>query len=61
MHVDGPRLDTTCPRYFGPALAHAGHARIEIEWTDPARLLVGMDEPGLYWQLSVSAPSCSRR
>ncbi|SRR6266508_832294 len=38
MHVDGPRPDTACPRYFGPALAHA-----EIEWTGPAPAVLAVE------------------
>jgi len=53
IHVDGPRIETACPRYYGPALDHAGFARIDVEWTGPTSLRVTMDEPRLAWTLDV--------
>ncbi len=47
IYVDGPRLDTACPRYYGPACTHTGHVRIDIEWSGPASLRVSMDAPRL--------------
>src|SRR5262247_3554783 len=38
IHVDGPALETACPRYYGPAVDHAGFAHIGLEWTGPASL-----------------------
>jgi hypothetical protein len=52
--VDGPRLDTACPRYFGPACRTVGHARIDVEWTGPRTLHVTLDMPQLDWTLSVA-------
>lgn len=54
IHVDGPRLDTACPRYYGPACSHVGHAAIGIEWTGPASLRVTMDTPRLEWTLTAA-------
>jgi hypothetical protein len=51
IHVDGPRLDTACPRYYGPACTHVGHARIDIDWTGPTSLRVTMDTPALEWTI----------
>lgn len=52
IYVDGPRLDTSCPRYYGAACAHTGHARIELTWTGPATLHVVMDRPSLDWTVT---------
>lgn len=52
IHVDGPRLDTSCPRYYGPACEHTGFARIHLTWTDAASLHVTMDAPALDWTLT---------
>lgn len=54
IYVDGPRLDTACPRYYGPACTHIGHARIGIEWSGPATLRVTMDVPRLEWTLTAT-------
>jgi hypothetical protein len=54
IHVDGPRLDTACPRYYGAACAHVGHARIELNWTASATLRVTVDEIGLDWTLTAT-------
>jgi hypothetical protein len=55
IFVDGPRLDIACPRYYGPACEHVGHARVELSWTGPSTLRVNVDEPSLSWTLSVRA------
>src|ERR1700742_2799472 len=33
IYVDGARLDTTCPRYFGPAAAFTSLTTITVFWT----------------------------
>jgi hypothetical protein len=43
IYVDGPRLDTACPRYFGPACHFTGHAQIGLTWEGPATLHVTMN------------------
>jgi hypothetical protein len=52
IYVDGPRLDTACPRYYGPACESTGFAAIGLTWTGPASLRVTMDAPSLQWTLS---------
>ncbi|POX55363.1 hypothetical protein C3489_10700 [Streptomyces sp. Ru71] len=52
IHVDGPRLDTACPRYYGAACERTGFARIQLTWTGPASLRVTMDSPSLDWTLT---------
>jgi hypothetical protein len=47
IHVDGPRLETACPRYFGPACDHVGFATIGLDWTGPDTLRITADAPGL--------------
>jgi hypothetical protein len=55
IHVDGPRLGTACPRYFGPACHVTGYARIGLTWTGPASLRVSMDSPALEWTLTATS------
>lgn len=55
IYVDGPRLDTACPRYFAPASDVTGHARIGLRWTGPATLHVTMDSPALEWTLTATS------
>jgi len=45
IHVDGPRLDTACPRYYGAACKQTGLAHLELTWTGSATLQVTMDDP----------------
>lgn len=54
IHVDGARLDTACPRYYGAACDHTGFAHIELTWTGPATLRVRMDSPALDWTLTAT-------
>jgi hypothetical protein len=51
IYVNGARLETACPRYYGPACTHTAFARIDLEWTGPASLRVTMTEPRLEWTL----------
>lgn len=53
IYVDGPRLETGCPRYFGAAAQHSQRAKIELTWTGPSDLLVRMDTPALEWTVSM--------
>ena len=55
IYVDGPRLDTACPRYYGAACEHVGHAHIGLAWTGPATLQVTMDGPALDWTLTATS------
>jgi hypothetical protein len=55
IHVDGPRLDTACPRYYGAACHFTGHARIGLTWEGPATLRVTMDSPALEWTLTATS------
>ncbi len=52
IYVDGIRLDTACPRYFGPACDHTGIADIGVTWTDRNSLRIRMGEPDLDWTVS---------
>jgi hypothetical protein len=52
--VDGPRLDTACPRYYGPACTNIAYVGIDIEWSGPASLRVTMDAPRLEWTLTAT-------
>lgn len=54
IHVDGPRLDTACPRYYGSACDHVGHASIDLSWTPPTTLRVTVDVIGLDWTLTAT-------
>ncbi len=55
IYVDGPRLDTACPRYYGAACEYTGYAHIDLTWTGPATLRVTMDIPSLEWTLTASS------
>jgi hypothetical protein len=52
IYVDGQRLDTACPRYYGAACSRVEHASIGLEWTGPASLRVTLTEPALEWTLT---------
>jgi hypothetical protein len=56
IHVDGPRVDTACPRYYGAACAHTGRAHIDLAWVDRVTLRVTMDDPALEWTVAASQP-----
>ena len=51
IFVDGPRLDTACPRYYGPACKDVSHARIDVRWTGRASLRITTDTPRLEWTI----------
>lgn len=51
--VDHAPPEHGCPRVWGPALAHADRARIDVSWTGPATLRVQMDQPALEWNLEL--------
>lgn len=55
IYVDGPRLDTACPRYWGAETDHARLTGISIEWTGPQSFVVEMTAPRLRWTVSLSA------
>lgn len=52
IYVDGPRLDTACPRFYSKALTHTGFAHIELDWTAPDSLHISMDRPHIDWSLT---------
>jgi hypothetical protein len=52
IYVDGARLDTSCPRYFGAVCDHTGFADIEVTWTGRNSLHIRMGEPELDWAVS---------
>lgn len=55
IYVDGPRLDTACPRYYGAACDHTGFASIDIRWTGPASLHVSTaGAPALDWTMTAT-------
>ncbi|GDY30705.1 hypothetical protein GTS_23380 [Gandjariella thermophila] len=55
IYVDEARLDTVCPRYYGAASKHVGHADISLTWTGPTSLRVTMESPALDWTLTASS------
>lgn len=55
IYVDGPRLDTACPRYWGAATEHVQLTDISVEWTGPQELLVEMAAPQLRWTASMDS------
>jgi len=60
IYVDGARLDTACPRYYGPAAESTGFAGIDVTWTGPASLRVVVDTPSLEWTLTASETTLLR-
>lgn len=60
IFVDGPRVDTACPRYYGPACTHIAHATITLTWTGPMSLQVHVDEPFLDWTLDATETAMLR-
>ncbi len=52
IYVDGPRLDTACPRYFGSACEYAGSAGIDLTWPGRNSLRIRMTEPELDWTVT---------
>ncbi|MGD8625409.1 MAG: hypothetical protein PVJ34_12785 [Anaerolineae bacterium] len=60
IYNDGPSLETTCPRWWGPALEHAELTPIELTWTGPNELRVEMEAPSLVWTMSMTAPPLLR-
>jgi hypothetical protein len=52
IYVDGARLDTACPRYFGPACHVTALTTITVAWTERNSLRVQMSEPSLDWTLT---------
>jgi hypothetical protein len=60
IYVDGPFLETACPRYWEPATRKVGFASIDVRWTGANDLRVEMDKPELEWTLSMRAPPLLR-
>lgn len=60
IYVDGPLLETACPRYWKPATRTVGFASIDVRWTGANDLRVAMDTPSLEWALSMRAPPLLR-
>ncbi|MBF6182450.1 hypothetical protein FOH10_16040 [Nocardia otitidiscaviarum] len=54
IFVDGDRVDTACPRYFGAACGYTGLAAIEVTWTGPASVRVTVDDPALEWTFTAT-------
>ena len=55
IYVDGPRLDTACPRYWSDAAEHVQKTTISLDWSGPRDLVVDMAEPRLEWRASMAA------
>lgn len=60
IYVDGPRLDTACPRYWAAATEHVGLTDISVEWAGPADLVVEVADPKLRWTASIDAGPVAR-
>lgn len=56
IYNDGHSLETTCPRWWGPALKHAELTSIKLTWRGPNQLHVDMENPKLSWSMSITAP-----
>lgn len=51
IFVDGPRIDTACPRYYGAAAVRSVPAKTRLTWHGPMRLHIHMDDPPLDWEV----------
>jgi len=60
IYNDGPSLNTTCPRWWGPALEHNKLTKIDLMWTGPNDLKVEMKEPQLKWRMKMTDTSLLR-
>lgn len=58
--VDGPRLETACPRYIGAAVKRSDYGSITLDWTGPMTLSITLDEPHLEWTVTMSEPLLNR-
>jgi hypothetical protein len=56
IFVDGPCLDTACPRYYGAAARHVQFSKITLRWTEAMALSISVDEPRLEWRVSMAIP-----
>ena len=54
IYYDGPRADTSCPRYFGAAARTISRCRLDLAWTGPMSLTVEMDEPRCLWKMEMT-------
>ena len=54
LYVDGPHLQTACPRYFGAGAKETGFATIDVEWIGPVSFRVSVARPSLDWVVNVS-------
>lgn len=61
IYSDGFSLNTTCSRYWGPALSHAELTSIDLRWTGPNRLRVDIALPELVWKMSITVPPLLHR
>lgn len=51
----------SCPRYFGAAVAESVHCEIEVQWTGPRSLRVGIgDGAVLDWSLALASTLATR-
>ncbi len=56
IYSDGLSLETTCSRYWNPAIQQASLTNIDVTWTGPNELRVEMGEPHFVWTMTISAP-----
>ena len=56
IYSDGSSLETTCSRYWNPAIQHASLTDIDVTWVGPNELRVEMEAPKLVWNMKMSAP-----
>lgn len=56
MINDGPLLEATCPRYWGPAVPDARLGEVNLVWESPDELVVKMDQPRFVWRMRMGCP-----
>jgi len=45
LHVDAPRIEIACPRYWGQAAEESAFASIDLKWMGPNTAKMTVDEP----------------
>jgi hypothetical protein len=52
--------ELACPRYFSAAIAEARNVEIDLEWTEPSTIRLGVPELGFEWSATLRASGVTR-
>jgi hypothetical protein len=50
----------SCSHFFGNALVSSARGAITLAWTDPRRLMIGVPEADLIWEMQLAATTATR-